>query len=102
MAAHKILWSHELDAPDGPINVVWIDCVDISTWERKHPTLPKDPGMFTHKHARAGVKYQVVVAVHQSKVVGIYGPYRGGMGDKTILDTSDVLDKLKNGKLVLI
>jgi hypothetical protein len=102
LAADKILWSHELDDPDGPTNVIWIDCVDMPTWEKKHPTLPKDPGMFTHKYARSGVKYQVVVAVHQSKVVGIYGPYRGGEGDQAILDMSGVLDKLKNGKLAVV
>ena len=55
--------------------------------------------MFTHKHGNAGIKYQMVVAVHQSKVVGIHGPYRGGLGDMAILEISGVLDKLKNGKL---
>ena len=102
LSADKIMWSHELDDPDGPTNVIWVDAVDMSTWEKKHPTLPKDPKNFTHKYNGAGVKYQVVVAVHLARVVGIYGPYLGAVSDKKILKLSGVLDKLKDGKMAVV
>jgi len=101
LAAIKIVWGPELDNPNSPSYSVWVDAADMPTWELKHPTLPKDPGYFTHKHHRCGVKYQIAVAVNSPNIVHISGPHRGGVGDKTILELSGVLENLKEGKLAV-
>ena len=97
----KIVWGAELDDPNGSSNAVWIDCADMPTWEVKHPTLPKDTGWCSHKHARCAVKYQITLAVHSPKIVNISGPHRGGESDKTVLELSGVLEKLQEGKLAV-
>ena len=49
-----------------------------------------------------GVKYQLVTAVQVSQIVHIYGPCRGGMHDKTMLEESGVLDLIQPGKLAAV
>jgi hypothetical protein len=76
--------------------------VDKKGRERKHPTLNQDRKRFTPKHHHAGCKWQVTMSVHTSKCVHIFGPCRGGMGDKEMLTESGVLGLLKNGKIAIV
>ena len=47
------------------------------------------------------LKYQIVMAAHRPRCVHIYGPVRGGMGDKEMLERSGVLARLRPGKLIV-
>ncbi len=94
-----IFWPPCLDDMDTEINAISIDGVDKKTWERKHKELPYDPRNYTQKHAHGGIKYQIVLCAQRQQVVDIYGPVRGGMGDKEMLERSKILERLKQGKL---
>jgi hypothetical protein len=102
LRAKKIVWIRELDDPNAECFVVTIDGTDFKTWEKKHPTLNMDTGQYTKKHAHGGLKYQVVISMYHQRVVHIYGPCRGGLGDKTMLTDSGVLGLIKKGKLAIV
>ena len=98
-----IFWPRILDSPTSEVNALSVDGVDKKTFERKHKTqlLPFDRGNCSHKHAHGALKYQIVMAAHRPRCVHIYGPVRGGMGDKEMLERSGVLARLRPGKLIV-
>ena len=93
-----IFYPEDLDSEDSEVLSLSIDGVDKKTWERKHPTLPKDKKNFTKKHAACGVKYQIVLCAQRKQIVSIYGPVRGGMHDKEMLERSGILQRMQKGK----
>ena len=97
-----IKWDRRLDDPNAAKMCITIDGTDKKLWEKKHPSLPIDKGRFTKKHAHGGVKYQIALAVHFSQCVAIFGPCRGGEHDMTVLERSELLSKLKPGKLAIV
>jgi hypothetical protein len=97
-----IKWDRRLDDPNAENLCITIDGTDKKLWEKKHSSLPIDKGRYTKKHAHGGVKYQVALAVHFSQCVAIFGPCRGGEHDKTMLERSELLSKLKPGKLAIV
>ena len=103
MLSKKVIkWDPRLDARDASFFAISIDGVDKQTRERKHPTLPYDTKNMSHKHHHGGSKWQIVLSVHSAKCVDIYGPCRGGMGDKEMLARSGVLRKLKHNKVAIV
>ena len=94
-----IFFPDDLKLVDSEIMALSIDGVDKKTWERKHETLPYDRKNCTHKHNHGGLKYQITLCAQRKQCVNIYGPVRGGMGDKDMLERSGVLDLLRLGKL---
>ena len=96
-----IFWPKELDASSTEVNAISIDGTDKKDWERKHETLPYNRKNYTQKHAHGGLKYQVTLAAHQPRCVHIFGPERGGIGDKEMLTKSGILTRLKTGKLAV-
>ncbi len=99
-----IYWpTQEFSKQNAPTNLIWIDGVDKETWEYwHHETLSKDPNMYSHKHNHAGLRYQVCIAVHMSRVVDICGPYPAKTSEQQILEESGLLDKLPAGKLAVV
>ena len=97
-----IVWDEKKMNPNDAIMCITIDGTDKRTYEKKHPTLPIDKGIFTKKHNHGGLKYQIVLSLNTSDCIHVYGPRRGGENDKTMLENSGVLDKLKNGKLAIV
>ena len=59
-------------------------------------------GMCSQKLKHCTWKYQIALAVHRPLCVGIYGPLRGGEDDKTMLENSGLLQKIKAGKLLIV
>jgi hypothetical protein len=102
LSANVITWPSSLDSNSTVLFAISIDGVDKKGRERKHPTLNQDSKRFTPKHHHAGCKWQIALSVQTSKCVHIFGPCRGGMGDKTMLKRSGVLDLLKNGKVAIV
>lgn len=84
LKASKIVWPASLDSPDSDIFVVTVDGVDFKTWEKKHPLLNQDRQMYSHKHNKCAVKYEIGISVFTSKCVWIAGPFRGAKGDLSI------------------
>jgi len=55
---------------------VWTVSVDGTqgrAYERIHPTMSKDPKMFSHKFHGAGYNYELGIALHESKLVWMVG-----------------------------
>jgi hypothetical protein len=102
LKAKVIKWPSELDSAEAQIFAVSVDGTDFKVWEKKHHTLPKDTTQCSHKMRHGALKYQLVISVHTAQCVGIYGPVRGGVSDKTMLTASGVLQKLKKGKLAIV
>ena len=103
LAKHVIYWPNDLNDPDSEKLALSIDGVDKKTWERPHATefLPFDRRNYTQKHAHGGLKYQITLCAQRQQCVHIFGPVRGGMGDKEMLERSQVLERLGNGKLAV-
>ena len=103
LSSKVIYWPEELDCPSAQVFIASTDGVDFRTWEqKKHPTLPIDTELCSWKYKHAALKYQIAIAVHTPQCIHIFGPCRGGEDDKTMLKNSGLLDKVKNGKLVIM
>jgi hypothetical protein len=98
---HVIFWPKALDSATSETASHSTDGVDKKTWERKHETLPYDKKKYTKKHAHGGLKFQLTLCAQRSRCIDIFGPVRGGMGDKEMLERSGILKRLKKGKLVI-
>ena len=55
----KIVWPADLDNHYTEILAISVDGVNFRSWEKKHPTLNKDPEFFDHKHNSCGFKYEI-------------------------------------------
>jgi hypothetical protein len=55
----KIIWSSELNKHDTAIIALSVDGVNYRSWEKKHPSLNKDPDFYDHKHNSCGFKYEI-------------------------------------------
>ncbi|KAL7573670.1 hypothetical protein ACA910_008357 [Epithemia clementina (nom. ined.)] len=78
LKAEVIVWTDDLDDPNGQIMVVSVDGVDMKTLEQKHPTLPVDKKNYSQKYNHGAVKYEIAINVWTGKIVWIHGSYRGG------------------------
>jgi len=79
--------------------VVAFDGVHFASEEKVHPTLPKDPAIFSYKHNCAGFVYEFGVALAESKCVWINGPFDAGTyNDAKIFTEGGLLAKLKTTK----
>lgn len=76
LKAIKIGWPSDNFGDD-----VWVMTVDgthFRTEEPSHPELPKDTSYFSFKHHCAGFNYELGVALRESKLVWMNGPYEAG------------------------
>jgi hypothetical protein len=99
-----IFWPKYLDRDETKVLALSADGLDKRAREEKHQTkeFNIDKKNFTKKHHHGGYKYQLVLAAQEQQCVHIYGPVRGGMGDKEMLARSGVLKRLKKGKLCVV
>mmetsp|Transcript_18009 Transcript_18009/g.49017 ORF Transcript_18009/g.49017 Transcript_18009/m.49017 type:complete len:214 (+) Transcript_18009:126-767(+) len=81
-----LFWSKALDSFEAKKIAVSIDGKDCKTWEQKHPTLLVDRKHHTKKYNHGGCKYQITMCAQRQQCVHIYGPCRGGMHDKEMLE----------------
>jgi hypothetical protein len=94
LKATKIVWSQDLDSHNTEIIAISVDGVNYSAWEKKHPTLNKDPAFYDHKHNSCGYKYEIGLRIYEPKIAWIKGPVRGGKGDRDIFREDGLKDKL--------
>lgn len=98
-----IVWSSDLNSHDTAEIPVSVDGVNYAAWEKKHPTLNKDPTNFDHKHNCCGFKYEIALMIYEPKIVWIKGPIRGGKGDRDIFKEDGLKEKLEStpGKMAV-
>jgi hypothetical protein len=82
----KIMWP--ADWVDGSMNIllpITVDASHFATFElQTDPNNPKDPRNFSHKIHGPAVSYEVALAIHESRIVSISGPFPAATNDLTI------------------
>jgi hypothetical protein len=95
LKADKIVW------PAGNYGtdqwVIAFDGVHFATEEKVHPTLPKDPSIFSYKHNCAGFVYEFGVSLSESRCIWMNGPFDAGTyNDGKIFRDEGLLAKLRS------
>ena len=83
LKATKIKWPTAAEIGDN----IWIGTVDgthIRTQEPTHPELPKDKQAFSYKNHAAGLSYEIVVSLWESRIIWMNGPFPASTNDATI------------------
>ena len=102
LTAKKIIWpEEEYQDPNTQIFIISVDGVDFRCWEAKHPTMPYDKGMYSHKYKKAALKYEIAIDIFRSKIVWISGPHQGGKHDKVIY-LEDLCGKIPPSKKIIV
>lgn len=81
LKVQKIVWNSALSRHDTEIIGLTVDGVNFRAWEKKHPTLNKDPAYYDHKHHTCGFKYEIALMIYEAKIVWTKGSIRCGKGD---------------------
>jgi hypothetical protein len=84
LKARKIVWGPDLASPTGATFFGTIDCIDCKVPEPQHPTMNVDTKYCSVKMKHAALKYELVIAVQEPKVLSISGPFKGGTHDMTV------------------
>ena len=77
----------------------WIITVDgTHCWinEPTHPTWSQDKEFYSHKFHRAGVNYELGIALATSRLVWMNGPFKAGNSDNNIFQTQGLKQLLNN------
>lgn len=102
LKAEKIFWPTTEELGDS----IWVGVVDgthVKTQEPSHPEFPKDPQFFSHKNHSAGLSYEIVSSLSQSRIIWMNGPFPAGMNDIQIFSSPGGLkEKLEGTGLRLI
>jgi DDE superfamily endonuclease len=98
LKTEKIVWPAEwvLDNPDLPYFHLSVDGTHCAYHEVKHPVLPYDPQMYSHKTNQPSLAYEVAISLYESKVVSVQGPYKASVHDKTMFN-SYLRDRIPQG-----
>ena len=78
----KITWSDDLGGDD-----IWILTVDgTHCWiaEPGHPNFSQDREYYSHKYNKAGINYELGIALSSGKLIWMNGPFKAGRNDVTI------------------
>ena len=82
LADIKIVWPERFDDPNAEIFIVSDDGTDFMTWETPTEDNNIDTKAFSQKFNKAAFRYEIAIAIFESRVVWIRGPFRGGKSDK--------------------
>jgi hypothetical protein len=80
---------------------IWIITVDgIHCWvsEPQHPEWSQDSDYFSHKYGKAGVMYELGIAIAESKLVWMNGPFKAGYSDLKVFKNKGLKAKLESIK----
>jgi len=78
----KITWSDDLGGND-----IWIMTVDgTHCWisEPGHPLFSQDSEYYSHKYNKAGINYELGIALATGKLIWMNGPFKAGRNDKSV------------------
>jgi DDE superfamily endonuclease len=98
LKVEKIVWPPDWvpGNPNLPYFLLSVDGTHCSYHEVKHPELPYDPQMYSHKTNQPALAYEVALAVHECKVVSVRGPFKASAHDKTTF-ISHLHDRIPEG-----
>lgn len=89
----KIVWPDHWDT----IFIISVDGVHCRYHEEKHPTLSKDPKLFSHKFHGPGLAYELALDLWSNQLVWVIGPFKAGSSDKQIFKL-ELKKKIPAGK----
>ena len=92
LKAVKICWPDDNFGSD-----IWILTVDgTHCWitEPRHPEWSQDSKFYSHKYGKAGVGYELGIALASSQLVWMNGPYPAGRSDLSVFKNKGLMDKL--------
>jgi len=95
----QIVWIFEDLEKYPELYVASVDGVHFRIWEpRKFPSTK----WYSAKYKRAGLAYEIAVAIYHNKIVWVNGPFPAGENDKKIFDKPGGLkSKLKEGQALI-
>ena len=89
----KITWEDELGNDN-----IWIMTVDgTHVWIHKpsHPEFSQDSDYFSHKFNKAGIDYELGIAIASQRLIWMNGPFPAGKNDLQIFKGGGLRDRLK-------
>lgn len=93
LKAEVIVW------PEDWGDDVWIVTVDgTHCWvkEPTHPEWSQDKRYFSHKHKKAGLNYELAIAISTQRLVWMNGPFPAGRSDNKIFKNDGLKEKLES------
>jgi hypothetical protein len=98
------LKQHKIKFPSGGWDTTFVCSVDgshITMNEPRHAELKKDPKWYSHKHGCAGHNVQIVLSLWDQQCYD-FTISRGGTNDKGNVNKSGLLDKIPDGKQIIV
>jgi len=93
LKAEKIVWPDDLFT-----DYIWVISVDgTHCWimEPGHPDWSQDSRYFSHKYGKAGVVYELGIALFTSRLVWMNGPFPAGDSDQHVFKRKGLRNKLQ-------
>ena len=78
----KIVWPEDNFGDD--IWAITVDGVDCWLLEPTHPVWSQNTEHYSHKFNKAGLRYELGISVHGSRLVWMNGPFKAGASNNTI------------------
>jgi hypothetical protein len=78
----KITWPDELGGED--IRIMTVDGTHMWMYEPGHPEFSQDSEYYSHKFNKAGINYELGIAIASGKLIWMKGPYKAGKNDLQI------------------
>jgi len=92
LKAEKICWPDDFG---GDIWVITVDGTHCWVSEPGHPVWSQDSEYFSHKYGKAGVNYELGIALSLNRLVWINGPFKAGESDLRVFKRYGLRAKLK-------
>ena len=82
----KIVWPTAAEIGNN-IFIGSVDGTHVEIEEPNHPVFPKDKTAFSYKNHSAGLAYEIVVSLSESRIIWINGPFPASMHDSKIFNS---------------
>lgn len=99
MKKNKIVWpEQEMNDPAGVKIIFSVDGVDFKIWELKNPRFNRDPAWCSNKFKAAGVRYEIALSIHSSKIIWLNGPFKCGSNPDRNIFRANLIHNIPRGK----
>ena len=88
----KITWPNDLGGDD--IWILTVDGTHVWLYKPGHPKFSQDSEYYSHKFNKAGINYELGIAIATGKLVWMNGPYKAGNNDLKIFTRCGLKEKL--------
>lgn len=81
--------------------IISVDGVHCRYHEEQHPTLSRNPALFSHKFNGPALAYELALSLYESKLVWLKGPLPAGSNNDRKIFKSELRQKIPDGKKVV-